>query len=63
MYKTWLDEALRQSMLSEYEDEDVSPEQVYSRLDEHRLSAIKQLFFNILRDKIGQNKMKISSMT
>lgn len=46
--------------MSEFEDEDVSVEQVYSRLDENRLFGIKSLVFNIFRDKIGQDLLNLA---
>ena len=46
--------------MSEYEDEDVSPDAIYSKLDEERLGNIKKLIFNTFRDKIGQDQMDIT---
>lgn len=47
-------------MESVYEDEDISEDQVYARLDYDRLSSIKELVFNLMRAKVGSDCVKIS---
>jgi len=62
LIKQWLEEARQQSLQSVYEDEEISPEQVYARLDQQRLLDIKELMFNTFRDKMGQNQLSIPDL-
>lgn len=38
----------------------ISEDEVYSKLDEVRLTHTKNLLFNTFRDKVGQDKLYIS---
>ena len=48
--------------MSEFEDEAVPESDAYGKVDEKRLGQIKELIFNLAREKTGQALVEINEL-